>query len=74
VKTKEDWVNRQGISKTRDKNSLRSKDVAHILDMSPDDVIELARKGKLDAHKSGRFWRFKLKDVTAYQKRKEATD
>jgi len=26
---------------------LRSKDVAHILDCSPNDVIELARRGKI---------------------------
>ena len=50
---------------------LRSKDVAHILDMSPDDVVYLARKGKLRASKSGKFWRYRLADVTAYRKRSE---
>ena len=39
--------------------------------MSPDDVIELARKGKLKATKTGRFWRFRLEDVTAYKRRQE---
>jgi excisionase family DNA binding protein len=48
---------------------LRSKDVAHILDCSPDDVILLARKGKLRALKQGRFWRYRNADVTAYKKR-----
>lgn len=48
---------------------LRSKDVAHILDCSPDDVIELARRGKLRATKQGRFWRFRQNDVMMYKKR-----
>ncbi len=48
---------------------LRSKNVAYILDCSPDDVIELARKGKLPAFKQGRFWRFRLQDVEAYQRK-----
>ncbi len=48
-------------------NLLRSKDVAHILDCSPDDVIELARRGKLRASKQGRFWRFKHNDVLSYK-------
>ena len=47
---------------------LRSKDVAHILDMSPDDVIELARKGKLKATKQGRYWLFRPSDAMAYRK------
>ncbi len=50
---------------------LRSKDAAHILDMSPDDVIYLARKGKLRASKEGKFWRFRLRDVTAYKRRQD---
>ena len=47
---------------------LRSKDVAHILDCSPDDVIELARRGDMKASKQGRFWRFTVPDVMKYQK------
>jgi excisionase family DNA binding protein len=46
---------------------LRSRDVAHILDMSPDDVIMLARQGKIRAQKIGRLWRFRLSDVTRYR-------
>ena len=52
---------------------LRSKDVAHILDCSPDDVMDLARKGKLPAIKEGRLWKFRLSDVAAY-KSKEAKE
>jgi len=55
----------------KDKTLLRSKDVAHILDCSPDDVIELARKGKIKASKNGRFWRFREKDITAYVKKQK---
>lgn len=50
-------------------NLLRSKDVAHILDLPPDDVIYLARKGKLRGVKEGKYWKFRLRDVTYYQKR-----
>ena len=48
---------------------LRSKDVAHILDMCPDDVIELARSKKLKATRQGGFWRFNITDVEAYRRR-----
>jgi excisionase family DNA binding protein len=54
---------------TKKESLLRSKDVAHILDCSPDDVIELARRGKLRASKQGRFWRFKHNDVLTYKKK-----
>ncbi len=50
---------------------LRSKDVAHVLDCSPDDVIELARSGKLKASKMGRFWRYRYTDVITYKKQVE---
>lgn len=48
---------------------LRSKDVAHILDLPPDDVIYLARKGKLRGVKEGKYWKFRLRDVKYYQKK-----
>ena len=47
---------------------LRSKDVAHIVDCSPDDVIEAARRGKIKSKKVGRFWRFRMSDVKAWQR------
>ena len=49
---------------------LISKDVAHLLDIPPDDVIDLARKGKPKTTKDGRFWMFRLSDVKAYQEKK----
>jgi len=50
---------------------LKTKDVAWILDWSPDDVNVLARKGELKAFKQGRNWRFLEADVVAYKKRME---
>ncbi|MEW6442691.1 MAG: helix-turn-helix domain-containing protein [bacterium] len=50
-------------------NLLRSKDVAHILDLPPDDVIYLARKGKLRGVKEGKYWKFRLRDVNFYQRK-----
>jgi len=50
---------------------LKSREVAHILDCSPDDVIDLARRGKLRASKLGRFWRFRQADVVGYKKRSD---
>ena len=47
---------------------LRSKDVAHILDLSPDEVAELAQRKKLKAQKVGRIWRYSLADVKAYKR------
>ena len=48
---------------------LNSKEVAHILDCSPDDVLLLAHRGKLKATKVGRFWRYRREDVSAYKRR-----
>ena len=53
---------------------LRSKDVAHILDLPPDDVIYLARKGKLRGVKEGKYWKFRLRDVKYYQKRLQKSE
>lgn len=51
---------------------LRSKDVAHLLDVSPDDVVDLVHKGKLRAIKVGRIWRYRVADVQAYKRRNSA--
>lgn len=47
---------------------LNSKDVAELLDMSPDTVNEYARKKILPAFKRGRQWRFRRRDITAFQR------
>jgi len=48
---------------------LKSKHVAHLLDCSPDDVIDLARSGQLKGAKEGRYWFFHFRDVETYRKK-----
>ena len=51
-----------------DSNFLNSRDVARLLDVSPDQVNELARKQILPAFKAGRQWRFRKQDVTSFKR------
>jgi len=51
------------------KDLLKTKDVAHILDCSPDDVIVLAKNDKLKGTKRGKFWCFRYEDIETYRKR-----
>ncbi len=50
----------------RDDTILTSKDVARILDLSPDTVNEFARKSILPGYKQGRQWRFRRHDIAAF--------
>jgi len=50
----------------KDDSILNSKEVARILDLSPDTVNEYARKSILPAFKKGRQWRFRKRDVTVF--------
>lgn len=52
----------------RDDAILNSKDVARILDLSPDTVNEFARKSILPAFKKGRQWRFRRRDIAAFKR------
>ena len=52
----------------RDDVILNSKEVAEILDMSPDTVNEYARKSILPAFKKGRQWRFRRRDITSFKR------
>ena len=52
----------------RDEAILNSKDVAEILDLSPDTVNELARKSILPAFKKGRQWRFRRRDIAVFKR------
>lgn len=52
----------------RDDVILNSKDVARILDLSPDTVNEYARKSMLPAFKKGRQWRFRRRDIAAFKR------
>lgn len=59
-------ANRTHVNKKAE--SLRSRDVAYILDVSPNHVIDLVHRRKLEATKRGKFWRFRLRDVMAYKR------
>jgi len=52
---------------------LNSKEVAEILDCSPDTVNELARKSVLPAFKRGRQWRFRKRDITSFKRQLRGT-
>ncbi|HBX43036.1 MAG TPA: DNA-binding protein [Deltaproteobacteria bacterium] len=47
-------------------NILKTRDLAILLDMSPDAVNDLARKGVLKGYKSGNQWRFRRKDIDRF--------
>jgi excisionase family DNA binding protein len=47
---------------------LNSREVAFLLDLSPDTVNELARRNLIPAFKKGRQWRFRKRDVTLFKR------
>ena len=53
----------------REEELLNSRDVAVILDLSPDTVNEFARKNILPAFKKGKQWRFRKKDISTYTRK-----
>ncbi len=54
-------------------NILKTRDLAVLLDMSPDAVNDLARKGTIKGYKSGNQWRFRRKDVERFLERENRT-
>jgi excisionase family DNA binding protein len=56
-----------------DDTLLNSKQVAEILDCSPDTVNELARKSVLPAFKKGRQWRFRKRDIASFKRQLRGT-
>jgi len=52
----------------REEPLLNSRDVAKLLDMSPDTVNEFARKQILPAFKTGRQWRFRRQDIASFKR------
>lgn len=52
----------------REDSLLNSRDVAKLLDMSPDTVNEFARKQILPAFKAGRQWRFRKQDIASFKR------
>ena len=47
----------------QDDRILNSREVAFLLDLSPDTVIEFARRNIIPAFKKGRQWRFRQRDI-----------
>lgn len=61
---------REGGSMTeREEELLNSRQVAVILDLSPDTVNEFARKNILPAFKKGKQWRFRKRDISIFYKK-----
>ncbi len=50
---------------------LNSRQVAALLELSPDTVNELARKNILPGVKRGRQWRFRRQDITLFKKQQQ---
>ena len=48
---------------------LKTRDLAILLDLSPDVVNDMARRGRLKGFKSGNQWRFRRRDVERYLER-----
>ncbi len=53
----------------REEELLTSREVARILDLSPDMVNEFARKNILPAVKKGKQWRFRKRDIFSFNKK-----
>jgi excisionase family DNA binding protein len=47
-------------------NILKTRDLAILFDIGPNDVVEMARRGILKGYKSGIQWRFRREDVEQY--------
>ena len=62
-----------GITVDKEDRLLNSKEVAQILDCSPDTVNELARKSVLPAFKRGRQWRFHRRDIASFKRELRGT-
>jgi excisionase family DNA binding protein len=50
-------------------NVLKTRDLAILLDLSPDVVNDMARRGVLKGYKSGNQWRFRRKEVERFVER-----
>lgn len=59
----------EDIMMDREEELLTSREVARILDLSPDTVNEFARKNILPAFKKGKQWRFRKRDIFSFNKK-----
>ncbi len=53
---------------------LKSSDISRLLEVSPDDITLLARRGYLRGFKSGRQWRFKKRYILSWLKNHSMDD
>jgi excisionase family DNA binding protein len=58
----------------KDETLLNSREVAQILDLSPDTVNEFARRSLLPAMKRGRQWRFRRQDIVSFKRQVQNAD
>jgi excisionase family DNA binding protein len=58
----------------KDETMLNSREVAQILDLSPDTVNEFARRSLLPATKRGRQWRFRRQDIVSFKRQVQSAD
>ena len=58
----------------KDEMLLNSREVAEILDLSPDTVNEFARRSLLPAFKRGRQWRFRRQDIASFKREVRGAD
>ena len=54
----------------KDDTLLNSRQVAELLDLSPDTINELTRKHSLPGMKRGRQWRFRRRDVDFFKRQR----
>lgn len=47
---------------------LKTRDLAQVLDICPDNVSDMARKGIIHGYKKGHQWRFRRKDIEAWMR------
>jgi hypothetical protein len=60
--------NNRTIMADKDDTLLNSREVAFLLDLSPDTVNEFARRSIFPAFKKGRQWRFRKRDIASFKR------
>ena len=72
IKERRAVLNQEALVSTimtdKDDILLNSREVAFLLDLSPDTVNEFARRNILPAFKKGRQWRFRKRDITSFKR------
>jgi len=68
MRLQRDTLSVGGFMLEREEDLLNSRQVATILDLSPDTVNEFARKNILPAFKKGKQWRFRKRDIVSFSK------